>query len=577
MKSDKPIDRNLIENCAAKGIEYIIISPGSRNAPLNISFNEDKRFKCISVPDERVAAFVALGIGQQTGKPALINCTSGTAALNYAPAIAEAFYQQVPMLIVTADRPAEWTGQGNGQTINQANIFNNYIKKSYNLPVNIEHKNDEWFASRMISEAIEQTMNYGVLGPVHLNIPFREPLYGTEDYYGQPLPKITKTAPVRSQLTNETIQELSENWNQSDRILILVGLLPNHHQLNEVLGKLTEIDKRVVVLTETTANLNHPNFCPAIDKVIETFDSSVETQAFKPDLLITIGHSIISKKIKVLLRPGIDDNQPFHRMTWHIGKEAFHLDTMQSLTHHIPASANDFFEQFIEYISPNSNDNYSKLWQNRNRQNEIGHEEFLELCEWSDIKAFQGVLEVLPKGTNLQMGNSSAVRYIQLFKQRIDVLYNSNRGVAGIDGCTSTAVGAAIVNHRPTTIITGDISFFYDSNAFWNSHLSENLRVVLINNGGGNIFRIIPGPSTTNQLEDYFETHHNLESEHIARLYQLNYYQANSVETLAEALKLFYGKQENRRPAILEIKTPRLENDKVLKRYFEFLKNKIQG
>lgn len=571
MKSNKKVVRNLIEICAAKGIKYIIISPGSRNAPLNISFNEDERFECISVPDERVAAFIALGIGQQTGKPALISCTSGTAALNYASGIAEAYYQQVPMLVVTADRPPEWTTQGDGQTINQTNVFNNYIKKSYDLPVNIEHKEEEWSANRIISEAIEQTMNYGVAGPVQLNIPFREPLYKTEDYQGQPLPKTIQTVATSSQLPKETIEDLTKIWNSSERILILVGLLPIQHQLNAILGRLTEKDKRVVVLTETTANLNHPSFCPAIDRVIETFEFPEETRAFKPDLLITLGHSIVSKKIKSLLRPGIDDVQPFKRTTWHVGKEQFHLDTLQSLTHHIPMAAEDFFGQFVEYISPNLTDDFSKMWQNRNAETLKYHEDFLTTCEWSDMKAFEGVLEALPQGTNLQMGNSSAVRYVLLFPQREDVIYNSNRGVAGIDGCTSTAVGAAIVNHRPTTVITGDISFFYDSNAFWNNRLPENLRVILINNGGGNIFRIIPGPDTTNQLADYFETHHNLQSQHIANLFDLNYYQANSEETLATALKLFYEKQENGRPAILEIQTPRFENDKVLKRYFRVL------
>jgi 2-succinyl-5-enolpyruvyl-6-hydroxy-3-cyclohexene-1-carboxylate synthase len=347
--------------------------------------------------------------------------------------------------------------------------------------------------------------------------------------------------------------------------------------LNDILGKLTERDKRVVVLTEMTANLNHSNFCPAIDRVIETFNFPDETQQFKPDLLITVGHSIVSKKIKTLFRPGIDDLQPFHRTTWHVGKEQFHLDTMQSLTHHIPAFGNDFFEQLIKHIEPNSKADFSKLWQNRNVETLKHHDEFLTTCEWSDMKAFEGVLKALPKGTNLQMGNSSAVRYVLLFPQREDVTYNSNRGVAGIDGCTSTAVGAAIVNHRPTTVITGDISFFYDSNAFWNNRLPENLRVILINNGGGNIFRIIPGPDTTNQLEHYFETHHNLQSQHVAKLFDLNYYQANSEETLAKALKIFYEKQANGRPAILEIQTPRFENDKVLKRYFRVLTEKIHA
>ena len=572
MKSNKKVVRNLIEICAAKGIEYVIISPGSRNAPLNISFNEDKRFKCMSVPDERVAAFIALGIGQQTQKPAIIICTSGTAALNYAPAIAEAFYQQIPMLVVTADRPKEWTEQGNGQTINQTNVFANYIKKSYDLPVDFSHRNDEWFANRVISEAIEQTMNYGTFAPVHINIPFREPLYGMKDYTQQPLPKIIQTVPTKAHFTRQAIEDLKTIWDKSERILILAGLLPLNHNLYELLGKLTEIDKRVVVLTEVTANLHHENFCPCIDRLIDSLEFPNETQQFKPDLLITIGHSIISKKVKQFFRPSPDDKQPFHSTTWHIGNEQFHLDTMQSLTHHIPTSPNSFFEQFLPWLSPKLDGAFQSLWKQKDKATEAAHHEFLKTCQWSDLKAFEHILEALPEGSNLQSGNSSAVRYTLLFNQRKDIIHNSNRGVAGIDGCTSTAVGAAIVNNRPTTIISGDISFFYDSNAFWNSHLPENLRVILINNGGGNIFRIIKGPSDTNQLEDWFETHHNLQSKHIASLYDLNYYQANSESTLVEALKCFYEKQDNGRPALLEIQTPRLENDKILKAYFKFIK-----
>lgn len=586
MLSEKGNVRSLVEICAAKGIEYVIISPGSRNAPLNISFNEDSRFKCISVPDERVAGFIALGIGQQTGKPAVVTCTSGTAALNYAPAIAEAYYQQIPMLIVTADRPPEWTNQGNGQTINQTNVFANYIKKSYDLPVVFSHENDEWYSNRMISEAIEQTMHYGVLGPVHINMPFREPLYKTRGYSGQPLPKMIKTLAITPQLTKETLGELTEIWNKSGRILIIAGLLPLYNGLSrelcEVLVKLTEKDKRVVVLTEVTANLNHPNFCSSIDRLIETVDYPVETRLFKPDLLITIGHSIISKKVKALFRPNTSDNQSFHRSTWHIGMENFHLDTFQSLTHHIPTTPNAFFKQFEPTLrcqgSPFPHgSSYQELWKARDKATETAHNTFLKTCKWSDLKAFEVILKALPKNTNLQSGNSSAVRYVLLFNHQEHHTHNSNRGVAGIDGCTSTAIGAAIVNNRPTTIITGDISFFYDSNAFWNSHLPKNLRVILINNGGGNIFRIIKGPDTTNQLEGYFETHHNLQSEHIARLYDLNYYQADSVETLTEVLTVFYENQDNGRPAILEVKTPRLENDKVLKRYFEYLKNSYIG
>ena len=575
IKSNKKVVRNLLEICATKGIEYVIISPGSRNAPLNISFNEDERFSCISVPDERVAAFIALGIGQQTQKPAIITCTSGTAALNYAPAIAEAFYQQIPMLVVTADRPKEWTHQGNGQTINQTNVFANYIKKSYDLPVELPHKNDEWFANRMMSEAVDQTMNYGTFGPVHINIPFREPLYGMKDYSEHSLPKTIQTVSIKTYLTEQTIENLKTIWDKSERILILAGLLPLNHHLNELLGKLTEIDKRVVVLTEVTANLHHENFCPCIDRLIDSVENSNQIHQFKPDLLITIGHSIISKKVKAFLRPSSTGEQPC--TTWYIGKEEFHLDTMQSLTHHLPTSPSHFFEQFLPWLSPKIDGEFQQVWKQRDKETEAAHYDFLVSCEWSDLKAFDHILKALPHGTNLQSGNSSAVRYTLLFNHREDVIHNSNRGVAGIDGCTSTAVGAAIVNNRPTTIISGDISFFYDSNAFWSSHLPENLRVILINNGGGNIFRIIKGPSETNQLENWFETHHNLEAEHIANLYQLNYYRADSEATLVKALLKFYEKQHNKRPAILEIVTPRLENDKVLKRYFQTIKNIVSN
>ena len=569
MQSEKKVVRRFIEICAAKGIQYIIISPGSRNAPLNISFNNDERFTCISVPDERVAAFIALGISQQTHQPALITCTSGTAALNYAPAIAEAYYQQIPMLIVTADRPPEWTNQGNGQTINQTNVFNNYIKKSYHLPVEIHHENDEWFANRIISEAIEQTTNYGTFGPVHINMPFREPLYNLVNIE-EKQPKITKTITPTFQLSQNAKSELSEIWNNSEKILVVAGLLPLNHGLNELLKQLTKTDNRVVVLSETTSNLHFENNYPYIDRLIDGF-SETEKENFRPDLLITIGHSIISKKVKAYLR------KHQAKSTWHIGNEQFHLDTMQGLTHHIPASPFDFFTSFINInnISNNENErfkNYSKFWRQRDLKIKINHDKFLKTCQWSDMKAFEIFLKALPKETNLQMGNSSAVRYVQLFEQRKDLTYNSNRGVAGIDGCTSTAIGAAIATKKPTTIVTGDISFFYDSNAFWNSHLPENLRVILINNGGGNIFRIIKGPDTTEHLENFFETHHNLQSQHIANLFDLTYYQATNETDLEKILPKFYEQQKNNRPAILEIMTPRFENDKVLKGYFENLK-----
>jgi len=172
------------------------------------------------------------------------------------------------------------------------------------------------------------------------------------------------------------------------------------------------------------------------------------------------------------------------------------------------------------------------------------------------------------------LANSTPVRYAQLFKTRKDIIYNANRGVAGIDGSTSTATGAAYITQLPTSIITGDISFFYDSNAFWQHHLSPNLRVILINNGGGNIFRVIKGPDTTAQLANYFEAQQERSAEYIAKTYNLNYFVAEKEATLKKVLSPFYQQAKNNRPAILEIKTPNVESAAVWRAYYAFLQKK---
>lgn len=561
MLSDKQIVRDLVEICTAKGIEYVVISPGSRNAPLNISFNEDGRFQCLSVPDERVAGFFALGIAQQTQKPVIITCTSGSATLNFAPAICEAYYQRIPLLVLTANRPVEWMHQGNGQTINQRDIFRNYIKKSYQLIQEATHRDDVWHNNRMISEAIDQTLYFGAPGPVHIDIPLREPLYDTKDYADIPLPKSTNVVTTTRHLSDKTIQDLAAVWNQCEKKMILCGLLPQNQALNTILEKISD-DASVVILTETTSNLIGERFFPCIDRLI--FPMTDETfPVFKPDLLITIGHSVISKKIKALLR----QHRP--KIGWHIGLNDFYLDTFQALTTHISTTPNSFFRQLHPHIRPISSAYYGQ-WKIKAMRHQSLHQIYLKQTPWSDLKAFELILKALPHSTNLHQGNSTPVRYIQLFKQRPDIAYNSNRGVAGIDGCTSTAAGAALVNGRPTTIITGDISFFYDSNAFWNHHLTPNLRIILINNGGGNIFRFIKGPDTTNQLETFFETHHTMTAKPIAELFNLTYYHADNPTRLIAALKHFY--QPHPRPAILEIQTPRFKNDKILRKYFEFMR-----
>ncbi|MGK0388278.1 MAG: 2-succinyl-5-enolpyruvyl-6-hydroxy-3-cyclohexene-1-carboxylate synthase [Maribacter sp.] len=561
--SDKHGVRNLVEICAAKGIRYVIISPGSRNAPLNISFNEHGAFTCLSIPDERCAAFVALGIAQQTRMPAIVTCTSGSASLNFAPAISEAYYQRIPLLILTADRPDEWINQGEGQSIQQKDVYHNYIQKSYHLHLDTDDKDNLWSNDRMICEAIDLSIIKN--GPVHINIPFREPLYNKKDYYRIDLPKISQIIRPKNSLPQNIINDFVSTFHHSKKILILCGLIPKKNkELNQLLNQLSD---KAVILAETTSNISGKNIYNNTDALLTNYDA----EEFAPDLLITIGHSFISKKIKLWLRAS---NLNEH---WHLSEDETAHDVFKKLTKYIKIAPELFLKNLINTPQPISSTpiNYQKIWQDKSKETKNKHHQYLEKIPWSDFKLFAELLPQLPLNTNLHMGNSSPVRYIQLFPIRDDILYNGNRGVSGIDGSTSTAAGAALIHHLPTTLITGDIAFFYDSNAFWSHHLTRNLRVIVINNQGGGIFRLIPGPPSTNQLGKFFETTHDFKAKGICDTFHIPYYFADSLETMNEILPKFYAPQENNRPAVLEIQTPREINDKIFKEYYKFLNSSI--
>lgn len=556
----KNTTEHLVNICALKGIETVIISPGSRNAPLIVGFNQHPKIKCLSIQDERSAAFFALGMAQQSGITIALVCTSGTAVLNYAPAIAEAYYQKIPLLILTTDRPEEWVDQADGQTIRQNNIYNNYIKKSFQLPVKIESDDDSWSISRIISDAINITQ-YPDKGPVHINIPLREPLYNGKIEISNNY-KLIDIIPSQPNLLKRDLENLVSDWSKFKSKIILVGMMDEDVELNSILEKLSK-DFSVVVLSETTSNLNSDEFFPCIDKLLASI-SKDEEKDFSPELLVTIGGAIVSKKIKAFFR----NRKPLEH--WHISEVDLHIDTYQSLNKNICVEAKYFFNLIIDRIQADDKEFKSKYIAKKIHI-EKKHNEFLEKTTISDLKAFEIVLEAIPENSNLHLANSTPIRYAQLFIPKKKVIFNSNRGTSGIDGCVSTAVGAAYENKIPTTIITGDIGFFYDSNALWNNHISPLLRIIVINNSGGGIFRVIEGPDKTGELEEFFETTHNLNFGNIAKTFDLSYYFCDELSSLKKQLADFYDLSKNK-AAILEIKTPRLENAKVLKDYFEFLK-----
>jgi len=558
MHTDKKGIRLLVAICKDKGLTDIVISPGSRNAPLVIEFTRDAAFRCLVVPDERSAAFVALGMAQQSGQPTAVICTSGSAPLNYAPAMAEAFYQRIPLVAITADRPAEWIGQADGQAINQQGMFQNFVRRSVTLPQEPRDDADFWYLQRIVSETLDIAMG-PVKGPVHLNVPLREPLYGQERAELQAL-KLPGTLKIQSSLPEDVIDKLAQEWNNCKRKMIICGGLMPSSPIQEILSKFLD-DPSMIILTESTSNLSVDHTISCIDRVLATISRKDEAN-FSPDMLITFGGPVVSKKIKAFIRR----HKPNHH--WHLDPDELHIDTYQCLTYHIPLEPEVLLKQITEYTVPVIS-TYRDSWLERDEIAEAAHKDYLKGLQWSDMKVFETVLKYLPQGSDLQMGNSTPVRYTQLFKAFKALNYFGNRGTSGIDGCVSTAVGAAISSGKLTTLIVGDMAFFYDTNGLWHHHVPANLKIILINNGGGGIFRIIEGPSSVPELEEYFETRHQFEAKHVASTFGLDYARCTSLKELQELLPLLYV--ESKKAGILEIFTPFEENARVLSSYFGFI------
>jgi 2-succinyl-5-enolpyruvyl-6-hydroxy-3-cyclohexene-1-carboxylate synthase len=546
-----PLAQSIIQILLAKGITNIIISPGSRNAPLTIGFASNPAFQCYSIADERCAAFFAMGIAQQTRKPAVLVCTSGSALLNYYPAFAEAFYSQIPLIVISADRPQSKIDIGDGQTIRQENVFANHSLYNANLEEIVSKEND-FKINDAINIAIDKK------GPVHINAPFEEPLYETVSELSVNS-TVFASAKVPQTIIIKELQEYANLWNNATRKLVLIGVNDPESISNTAIEAFAN-DESVVVMTETTSNVHNASFINNIDTIITPFTAE-DFEAFRPEILITFGGMVVSKRIKAFLRK----YQPKHH--WHIDTLRAY-DTFGCLTKHFEVTPNIFFEAFIPLTKMIESDYFSKMNAVKTLRKEK-HDIYLSKIPFSDFKVFEKVITTLPQNSQLQISNSSAIRYAQLIPIDPSIEVYCNRGTSGIDGSTSTAIGAAVANAKQTVFITGDIGFLYDSNALWNNYLPKNFKIILINNGGGGIFRILPGHDETPVFNTFFETSHNLTAEHLAKMYGFGYVAANDELSLINALTSVYSQNEN--PSILEVFTPTLENNSILLQYFKEL------
>ena len=544
-----PLAQSILEICQQKGVKHIVISPGSRNAPLTIGFTNNPYFKCYSIADERCAAFFALGIAQQIQQPVVVVCTSGSALLNYYPAFAEAFYSQIPLVVLSADRPQHKIDIGDGQTIRQENVFANHSLFNANLSENNSPEND-YLVQMALHVSVAQK------GPVHINVPFEEPLYETVSEL-QVYPNIIEFTTEKKPF--EIDPSTLAAWKSASKKLVLVGeLFPNSVEQHYL--ELLANDPSVVVLTEKTSNLHHPTFIDQIDTLITPFDEA-DLKAFQPEILVTFGGMVVSKRIKAFLRK----HKPEHH--WHID-ELRAYDTFGALTNHFETKINVFLSQLLTEDTFESayKSSILSIWKDRVAK----HQEYNSKIPFSDFKVFDFICQNLPENCQLQVSNSSAIRYIQLFDVASSIPVFCNRGASGIDGSTSTAIGASVVSTLPTVLITGDIGFLYDSNALWNNYIPSNFKIILINNAGGGIFRILPGHEETETFNTFFETSHQLNASHLAKMYGLLYFKAMDEISLDQQFSIFLT--QNEQPSILEIFTPEKVNDLVLLEFFRKLK-----
>lgn len=524
---------NTSELCHTLGVRHAVMSPGSRNAPLTVSFARNEKIRKWVIPDERTAGFIALGIAQETKEPVVLCCTSGTAMLNYAPAITEAYYREIPLIVLSADRPLELVDQRDGQTIRQFGALKNHVKNSFQMPPVHNGTATEYF--NKLIEGIRYA-NELPKGPVHFNIPFKEPFYPTQE---QKLELIEfNLNHIEFKKSKVDIPDIAK----FKRVLVLVGQQPMDVELSEALESLA---KEIPILVSPLNNLQ-------VDG-IRHYDLFLKNQSeLAPDLLITSGLSVLSKNLKGFIRSA---NPKEH---WHFDPAGVKVDTYNSNPHLIKAD--------IKLVLPALHQatldvKFFNAWQTADEHAKALLKAVIEKADFSELTAFEKALGSIPTNANLHLGNSMPVRYADIMGVRKGIESFCNRGTSGIEGVTSTALGAALASTKLNVLLTGDLSFLYDRNAFFHNHEYSNLRIIVFNNNGGGIFRLIEGPSKLEELEEYFETRHDRTAEHVCAENKIAYQQVRNGDELSLALEDFFD--DSNASKLLEVFTNPVVNQKV--------------
>jgi len=555
MYSDNKMVLQLMSLLKQFGIKRIVVSPGSRHFAFIHSLEADSYFKLYSVVDERSAAFFALGLIQQTGEVVAVACSSGTACMNYGSAVVEAYYQRLPLLVLSSDRLPQLLNQMEDQMYDQLDTFTKCTKYQGQLPV-IKNALDEWYCNRIINEALIELTHHGN-GPVHLNIPFEA--HHTDKFATTTLPIARKINLLTSTISPTQWQSYSEEL-KGKKIMIIWGQsCPMTSQMLDSITKFTE-NFDAIILTDKISNCHHKHAINNTTIVLNILRPEEKTN-LSPDIVISIGGNyIFNNEIKNYLRP-------YPIKHWQIGKEDKICDPFKKLTEVFEMEENFFFESITNNANFTNEGEYANSWL------ELSKLPTLPTPEYNELYAIGTLLNNLPKNVDLQLANSCTIRMSHFFPTDPSVRVNCNRGVNGIDGSMSTAIGFSSENNRPTYYITGDLSFFYDMNSLWIRHLSPKMRILLINNGGGAVMYGPLNDELRKTLPPHIGAGHQMSAKGWVESRGFKYLSATSKEEVDETIKILCD-TETEQPIFVEVFTKINTDINSISNYFTSINRK---
>ena len=543
------------------GVSDAVVCPGSRNAPIVHNLSVCEAIRCRPVTDERSAAFYALGQAIATRRPTVVCVTSGSALLNVMPAVAEAAYQHVPLIVISADRPQQWIDQLDGQTIPQSDALGRFVRKAVQLP---EPHNDEerWLCRRLVNEAMHlATCRQGA--PVHINVPISEPLF---EFDTEQLPQLSRFNNIPRAAIKDASMDMPDAFHDATRPMIVIGQLAHGTVSHETIRSLSE---KYVVMSEPLSNPSYMtiHFDEAIRYIVSDNssinDDEDDKTAYYPDYVIYVGDTLVSKPARRFLR---NAKAPSCLITPDAADIHDPLMTLTDIVECDSDSINALLASLCDAPDTDERCRFHDRWQSFLDAYAAHADAYApEYSQMATVKYFEEQLADLDIDICVHYANSSAVRLACIYAQHY---VWCNRGVNGIEGSLSTAAGFSLATHDMTVCVIGDLSFFYDQNALWNSNLRGNLRIILLNNRGGGIFRQLPGLSDSPAADDLVMASHENTAQGICTQNDIGYMSAKNMDEMQIGVVTLLTR-ESERPMLLEVFTDSNDDVKALEKYFK--------